>query len=122
MATVGELTASYENFLVPVLAPRAGVCAVCKTSVLPGYDTCYQCKEHRRALSGTADVVAPVALSVKGGQWAHELSSYKNSPSASARGSLGLRIGAVLWRWLDASPRTLVTRPAHGSRATTGSS
>ncbi len=102
MATVGELTASYGNFLVPVLAPRSGVCTVCKTSVLPGYHTCYQCWDHTRNLSGTADVVAPIALSVKGGQWAHELSSYKNSPSMSARGSLALRIGAVLWRWLDA--------------------
>ncbi|MHB1430535.1 MAG: hypothetical protein ACYCVZ_00230 [Streptosporangiaceae bacterium] len=101
MPTVLELTASYENFLVPVLTPREGVCAVCKTSVLPGYQYCYQCNWHRRDLSCTADVVAPIALSVKGGQWAHELSGYKNSRNQSVRDSLALSIGAVLWRWLD---------------------
>ena len=102
MATVLELTASYENFLIPVLTPREGVCKVCKTSILPGFTSCYQCNGHRRLLSHTADVVAPIALSVKGTQWAHELSSYKNSSRPSVRDDLALRIGAVLWRWLDA--------------------
>jgi hypothetical protein len=102
VATVLELTAGYENFLIPVLTPRDGVCQVCKTSVLPGYPYCYQCSGHRQFLSQTADVVAPLALSVKGEQWAHELSSYKNSRNASVRSDLALRIGAVLWRWLEA--------------------
>jgi phosphoribosylpyrophosphate synthetase len=101
VATVLELTANYENFLIPVLTPREGVCKACKTSVLPGFSFCYQCNVHRRLLAHTADVVAPIALSVKGAQWAHELSSYKNSRSASVRDDLALRIGAVLWRWLD---------------------
>jgi len=100
--TVLELTASYENFLVPVLTPRPGVCAVCKSSVPPAYSRCFQCREQRQLLSFTADVVAPVALSVKGEQWAHELSSYKNSGRASVRESLAIQIGAVLWRWLEA--------------------
>ena len=43
----------------------------------------------------------PIALSVKGEQWAYELSSYKNSSSTSARTSLAVGLGAVLWRWLD---------------------
>jgi hypothetical protein len=101
VATVLELTAGYQNFLVPVLTPGDGVCRVCKTSVIPGFAYCYQCNGQRRLLSHTADVVAPIALSVKGEQWAHELSGYKNSRSASVRGDLALRIGAVLWRWLD---------------------
>jgi predicted amidophosphoribosyltransferase len=105
--TVLELTASYENFLVPVLTPRPGVCEVCKTSVLPDFAFCYRCNEHRRLLSYTADVVAPIALSVKGEQWAHVLSSYKNSGHASVRESLAIQIGAVLWRWLDAHEKCL---------------
>jgi hypothetical protein len=43
VTTVLELTAGYENFLVPVLAPRDGVCRVCKTSVISGFTYCYQC-------------------------------------------------------------------------------
>jgi predicted amidophosphoribosyltransferase len=77
------------------------VCAVCKRAILPGWSTCYQCNTHRTALTQTADVVVPIALSVKGEQWAYELSSYKNSSNLSARSSLALGIGAVLWRWLD---------------------
>jgi hypothetical protein len=38
----------------------------------------------------------------QGEQWAYELSSYKNSPNPSVRASLAVRLGAVLWRWLDA--------------------
>lgn len=101
MVTVGEVSSRYENFLLPVLSPGESVCAVCKRAILPGWSTCYQCGTHRTVLTHTADVVAPVALSVKGEQWAYELSSYKNSSNPSARFSLALGIGAVLWRWLD---------------------
>jgi hypothetical protein len=114
MATVGELTSGYENFLVPVLTARDGVCKICKTSVVPGYIYCYQCNGHRRLLTHTADVVAPIALSVKGEQWAHELSSYKNSQNASVRESLALQIGAVLWRWLDSHETCLRDRAGAG--------
>ncbi len=102
MVTVREVSTPYENFLVPVLSPGDGVCAICKRAILPGWSTCYQCSTHSTALSRTADVVVPVALSVKGEQWAYELSSYKNSSNMSARSSLAVGIGAVLWRWLDA--------------------
>lgn len=101
MATVAEITARYENFLLPVPTPRSGVCVICKRSVLSGWPCCYQCKEHRIALSHRADVVAPIALAVKHDQWAHELSSYKNSSNPAARTSLAIGIGAVLWRWLE---------------------
>ena len=101
MATVAEVTARYENFLLPVLSPRDGVCATCKRSVTSGWPRCYQCKGHL-ALPYRADVVAPVALAVEHEQWAHELSGYKNSSSPAARSSMALGIGAVLWRWLDA--------------------
>ena len=44
--------------------------------------------------------MAPIALAVKDEQWAHELSSYKNSPRPAVRDTLAVGIGAVLWRWL----------------------
>jgi predicted amidophosphoribosyltransferase len=109
MATVLELTAAYENFLVPVLGPRTGVCRTCK-SVVSGYQVCYRCNEQRRVLSQTADVVVPIALSVKGEQWAHELSSYKNSTNSAVRQDLTLRLGAVLWRWLDRHEQCVQSR------------
>jgi hypothetical protein len=101
VTTVGEVTARYENFLLPVLTPRDGVCAICKTAVLPGWVRCYRCNAQLGVLSQTADVVAPIALAVKHEQWAHELSSYKNSSNRSARASMAVGLGAVLWRWLD---------------------
>ncbi len=101
MATVADVTARYENFLLPILSPRDGVCATCKRSVVGGFPHCYQCVGHR-ALPFRADVVAPIALAVEHEQWAHELSGYKNSSSLEARLSMAVGIGAVLWRWLDA--------------------
>lgn len=105
MATVAEVTAKYENFLVPVLGSRDGVCDTCKRSILYGWPRCYQCNGQRRALPYLADAVAPVSLAVKTGQWAHELSSYKNSPRIEVRRTLSVGIGAVLWRWLDGHER-----------------
>jgi predicted amidophosphoribosyltransferase len=105
VATVSEVTARYENFLVPVLTDRDGVCAVCKRAILPGWNYCYQCNTHRNSLSNTADIVVPIALAVKHDQWAYELFSYKNSSSSAARDSLALRLGAVLWRWLERHER-----------------
>lgn len=101
MATVAEVTAKYENFLLPILAPRDGVCGTCKRSVLDGWRHCYQCNEQRKTLPQVADAVAPISLAVKAGQWAHELSSYKNAPRMEVRNDLSLKIGAVLWRWLE---------------------
>lgn len=109
MATVGEVTARYANFLLPILAPDDGVCVTCKSAVLPGWQRCYQCTAQRTALTRTADVVVPIALAVKHDQWAHELSGYKNSASESARTSLALRLGAVLWRWLERHETCLMT-------------
>lgn len=101
MATVEQVTAKYSNILLPILPTGEGVCAICKTAILPGWTLCYQCNTHRAVLDRPTRVVAPVALAVKGGQWAYELSAYKNSPSPSVRRQLAIRLSAVLWRWLD---------------------
>lgn len=102
MATVADVTARYENFLLPVLAARDGTCLTCRRPVAGGWRVCYQCSRHRGALPHRADVVAPVALAVEREQWAHELAGYKNSPSPAARSTMARGIAAVLWRWLEA--------------------
>lgn len=112
MATVAEVSAPYENFLIPVLKPGEKVCSVCKTAILPDWKTCYQCNQQRLILTHTADVVAPIALAVKQEQWTHELSSYKNSPNAAARQTLSIGLSAVLWRWLDIHEECLVREAA----------
>jgi predicted amidophosphoribosyltransferase len=101
MATVAEVTAPYGNVLVPILGPGQVRCAVCKSVVREGFSLCYQCNRQVNELSYTANVVVPVALSVKGGQWAYELSAYKNASSLAARQTMEVKIGAVLWRWLE---------------------
>lgn len=107
IVTVREVTSRYENFLLPVLPPGRGVCAVCKSVVLQEWELCYQCGQQRRTLSHTADVVAPIALAVKREQWAHELSSYKNSANPTARRTMTIGLSAVTWRWLDGHERCL---------------
>jgi predicted amidophosphoribosyltransferase len=100
MPTVGELSTPYGNYLIPVRPVGSGVCSVCRTSVVGDWTRCWQCYEAQRRLPSTADVVAFIALAVKGEQLAHELSGYKNSQSAEARGRMTLGLAAVLWRWL----------------------
>jgi hypothetical protein len=99
--TVEQITAAYDNILVPMLGPGQDRCTVCKSVVQPGWTCCYQCNRQRSLLPQRATVVAPIALSFKGGQWAYELSAYKNSPNADARQTMTVKLGAVLWRWLE---------------------
>lgn len=105
MPTVSELSAPYENHLLPVLPVAAGVCPVCHTSVAGGYPQCYQCSLHS-ALSATADSVGFTALAVKTEQLARDLWVYKNG---AERTRLLPRIGlaAVLWRSLALHERCL---------------
>lgn len=105
MATVGEISAPYANFLLPVLASGDEVCEVCHSTAGSGWSRCYQCNKAEQLLTSVADAVVPVALAVKGEQLAHELWTYKNSQRASARTPLQLRLAAVLWRWLDRHER-----------------
>ena len=77
-----------------------GVCSTCRTSVVGAYPNCWQCNNATRRLPSTADVVAAISLSVKGEQFAYELSNYKNSPTMQARERMTLGLAAVVWRWL----------------------
>ncbi|MGW2050608.1 hypothetical protein ACWCPF_36350 [Streptomyces sp. NPDC001858] len=101
MATVGELSARYANFLVHPLLPGPGVCQVCRGTAKPGYPTCWQCQEARKILgSKVADAVVPVSLALKNEQYANELWRYKNTAGAQQR-YFRTGLAAVLWRFLE---------------------
>jgi hypothetical protein len=101
VATVAELSEPYRNHLIPVLQPDWGVCGVCRTAASPEFRLCFPCNAARNEFRrGLADVVVPIALSVKREQLAHELWHYKYDVDPSVRAQLTLRLGAVLWRFL----------------------
>ncbi|HTX33112.1 MAG TPA: hypothetical protein VMD09_17160 [Solirubrobacteraceae bacterium] len=94
MATVRELSAPYENFMLgPQRGP--GVCTRC-FNLTDGYEHCYACTRQDAVL----DAVAPISYSVAHEQLHHALAAYKRSTGAAAR-RLGAQLAAVLWRYLD---------------------
>jgi hypothetical protein len=93
MATVRELSAAYENFMLSPV-PGAGVCLRC-FNLTDGYDHCYACTRHESVL----DVVAPISYSVAHEQLHHALASYKRLSGAAGR-RLTMQLAAVLWRYL----------------------
>ena len=100
MATVAELTAPYENFM---LAPRRGpdVCEICFTFTR-GYARCYACAGTEQAI----DVMAPISYSVAHEQLHHALAAYKREPGRIGR-RLAVALAAVLWRHLAVHERCL---------------
>lgn len=67
-----------RNYLRNPLPPGDGICAVCRSNAGSGFEVCYQCGQHRSASGGfQADVVAPIAYSVKRSQHDHSLIAYK---------------------------------------------
>lgn len=102
MPTVVELSAPYENHLVPILPVGPGVCQMCHTDILSAVagDLCYQCSVAARRLAHHPDEIGIIALAADTGQLARELLGYKNAPSAYARQTFQMRLAALLWRWL----------------------
>jgi len=108
VATVRELTALYENFM---LAPRPGadVCQTC-FNFTDGYPRCYACAHGEAWL----DVVAPISYSVAREQLHHALACYKRLQGDVAR-RLSAELAAVLWRYLANHERCVAH--AAGTRA-----
>ncbi len=112
MATVAELTAPYENFM---LGPRRGpdVCEICFTFTR-GYVRCYACASVEQAL----DAMAPISYSVAHEQLHHTLAAYKRDGGRVGR-RLTVQLAAVLWRHLAVHERCLAAAAgtAAGARA-----
>jgi hypothetical protein len=97
VATVGELSAPYTNFMLNPLPPTAaGICSICLTFT-QGYGTCFRCGHQARF----TDAVLPISYSVHFGQLHTALQQYKRAVQAAAR-PLQLQLAAVLWRFLAA--------------------
>lgn len=106
MASVRELSAPYENFL---LGPRhgSGVCARCFNLTDEGYRYCYACTRQEAIL----DAIAPISYSVAQEQLHHALSTYKRWVGPAAR-RLAVQLAAVLWRYLEAHEACLARAAA----------
>ncbi len=107
MATVGELSAPYQNHLLPVMPSGDGICRACHAYTAAGHHYCYQCKQAQAGLPTRAGAIGFVALAVKGEQLARDLWVYKNKWSLEARKRPQLGLAAVLWRWLALHERCL---------------
>ena len=103
MATVGELSDPYANFM---RTPGRGVgyCTTCTTFVEPAYQRCYQCKSNQRWLAAAL----PISYAERGGQLHTNLAGYKRwSPATAER--TRLQLAAVLWRFVIAHEACLAT-------------
>src|SRR5580700_7677687 len=74
-------------------------CRTCRGPVQAGFARCYQCDlAHARCGRLLADVIAPVAYAVKGGQLASDLWRYKSGAAGATEA--GARLTAMLARFL----------------------
>ena len=79
-----------------VAAAGAGICAVCKTFIEPGYNECYPCASGPSEL----DAVVPITYSEALGQVHDALRGYKDGRPAERSYAMP-RLAAVMWRFLE---------------------
>lgn len=73
-------------------APGPGLCGVCWAPVGPGYTRCFQCELHAESVpGGLADVVVPIAYSIKGSSFARDLWLYKSARDVAPAARSALR-------------------------------
>jgi hypothetical protein len=87
---------------------RRGLCEVCWAPVGPGFGRCFQCELHAESVpGGLADVVVPIAYSVKGSSLARDLWLYKSGQDGALAARSALRAlllvflhdhGRCVWR------------------------
>lgn len=97
-----QAVATQCTYLRNPLPAGEGICAVCRSSVGPNYELCYPCNRHRQLSGGhLADVVAPIAYSIKGTQHAYNLIIYKaDPPSVPAQYNLSaLGVMYLAYHW-----------------------
>ena len=77
--------------LVPVAAPRAGVCCeTCRSGVGPGYDRCGPCDRH------DVPPVLPISVSVHGRGLHRRLRGYKDADAEAERREYSLDLAVLL--------------------------
>jgi hypothetical protein len=91
--SASELIVPLRGALVPVpAANQVGVCAICRSSAGPGYDTCFKCGQ--AAWLQPPDVV-PITLSVDGGLIHRYLRQYKDGREPD-KSRMALRLAALV--------------------------
>jgi predicted amidophosphoribosyltransferase len=95
--TIEETSNAYANAMRNPPLPRAGVCPVCKMLYDPGYPTCISC--HRQP--DNLDAFLPITYSVHAGQMHEALRDYKDNPYEDVRRYHGMRLIAILWRFIE---------------------
>jgi len=90
-----RLSEEFAGALRNVAPPGPGVCPVCWTFHDPDFARCHACPERSEL-----DVVAPISYALDGGELACALRGYKDEPRARDRYHHGIRLAAVLARFL----------------------
>ena len=94
MASARELILPLRGALIPVPAqPQDGVCSICHSSAAVGFARCLPCSE---ATSADPPEILPITLSAHGELIHLHLRNYKDSPSATVRARVSLRLAALL--------------------------
>jgi hypothetical protein len=110
--TVEEASETYASAMRNVLPAGDGICATCHCFVAPGWPRCYQCNLLN---PGRLDVVVPITYGEDLGQMHTALRSYKSSWSEQERKYAGVRLVAILWRFLGRHEKCLTDRLGIGT-------
>ena len=82
--------------LVPVAAPRPGICCeTCRSGVGPGYSRCGQCNRH------DVPSVLPISMSVHGRGLHLRLRNYKDATAKAEKREFSLDLAALLYLFLE---------------------
>ena len=82
--------------LVPVAAPRPGICCeTCRSGVGPGYSRCGPCNRH------DIPSVLPISMSVHGRGLHRRLRNYKDATAKAEKREFSLDLAALLYLFLE---------------------
>ena len=82
--------------LVPVAAPRPGICCeTCRSGVGPGYNRCIPCNRH------DVPPVLPISISVHGRGLHRRLRNYKDATAKAGRRECSLDLAVLLYLFLE---------------------
>jgi predicted amidophosphoribosyltransferase len=98
MPTVREYTEPLIPALRRVLPVGPGVCNVCHGAPNVPWERCYSCDQTIGQVSRPVEIVVPISLSDKEGQFYHLLKAYKGYFATPAQRAM---LGSVIARFLD---------------------